>query len=97
MKPSKIDPRLNFESNAKITEGHCSSCQAKFTHSAGPTSKPVSGDVSLCYLCGAISIFIDDKELRAATPEEEAEYSSDPNIARVRHAIREVIKRQPRH
>jgi len=55
-----------------------------------PDQQPTPGDVSLCWKCGSLAIFTEDG-VRKPTPEEDAEFSQDPDIKKFRYAVAEAL------
>lgn len=74
----------------KTTCPHCDRLNTQ--HSAlEPDAKPDPGDVSLCWKCGGLAIFTENG-VRKPTDDEEAEFSTDPDIKQFRYAIYESIR-----
>ena len=69
----------------------CHQCGKTIDATTGATTneRPKAGDVSLCWHCGAFSIFTSPTEMRPATPDEAKAIEADPDIRRIRHAIAE--------
>ena len=56
----------------KIQIDYCPVCRARFNVVSSVTGKPIpqSGDITLCYNCGAMLIFNDDLYVRIMNEEE---------------------------
>lgn len=56
---------------------------------ADPADQPCDGDVSICWACAAIGLFVGTPptSIRQPTPQEHDEISNAPEIQRARNAI----------
>lgn len=71
-----------------VVSHRCPSCdrpQDAMTGANGTAPKP--GDVGICWACGAVGVWT-GTALRPPTEAEAEEFDADPQIARVRAAIR---------
>lgn len=79
--------------------GKCPVCgyrpnRATFSHGfpiPGPAAKPEAGDVSLCWNCGAVNIFTDDRgNLRRPTISERKEMARDSRLQKMLQGIKHL-------
>lgn len=88
-----------FYRETPLPDGRCPQCnEVNDTSTMLPGSSkavPRDDDVSLCFYCGGIAIYIDNaSRLRAATPMEAMSIESDPRIPVFRAALTLVKRRR---
>ena len=67
----------HYEDHKGNSDAYCPECLATldgFSNIAGPSPRPSSGDLSICYYCKAILVFKNDLTLRRANDVEQNEF-----------------------
>lgn len=81
--------------------GQCLKCKTKLEATTAVRSKtpgPTPGALSICWYCGALSMFDQDLNLRELTPEEQANVAADAKLQKFlkeleRHRRRRMARR----
>lgn len=71
----------------------CPQCGSPNNSHSGPRPgvRPTAGDVSVCFYCGQMCIYIDETHMRPATAAEERQLARDRGIRRI-HKLRDENK-----
>ena len=75
---------------SKIPPGHCPYCGhfQDLATAAEDGGRPRSGDISICFKCGELAVFYDDKRIRKPTHKELAEIHGSRNWPEVEKTMR---------
>jgi hypothetical protein len=78
----------------KLPVHTCTACGAANDAASHEQATPSSGDVSLCWYCGELTLFNEDLTQRAPTEEELAAIKENPAWHLVQNAIDQIHKRK---
>jgi hypothetical protein len=82
----------------RLPQSTCRRCEAVLDHATavhgggfGPNDAPEPGDVTVCVACGTVSVFDEDRQLRAPTDEEIEEIAAHPDLVHMILAIQQAL------
>lgn len=79
----------SLDESTQVPLSHCWNCGEPIDMTTGPTT-PKPGDLSICGVCGELSLFTEDMHLRTLTLDEYLTCAKDRDVRRLRQAIAKI-------